>query len=500
MDTAAPDVLRELLDRSRAFGDGRIAFADHTRKISFADLRTEVEHGACVLRASGVRGGDVVAVSLPNSVDAAVLFLAVLRAGAVWVGIDPRTPADTRNQVVSDYGATYVDAAEWDTLRKRIPADSTSELPPITDPDLPAAVAFTSGTTGAPKTVVHTRTDISLTAMAYSSVQPQTLRVGVCLSLSILNLQVLGTCAGIFSGTTTVVLRRMDARSVADAVWRYRLQKVRALVPATVYDLVHDDTISADALRSLTDAGCGAAALPESVQTAFEVKFGVPIVGSYGLTEAPAAVAAEDSSRPRVPGSSGRALPHVRIEVLDEHGARVPAGVDGMIWISPRTDGPFADLYRRVGWRWSDGAFHRVVDHDRSLRTGDIGRFDGDANLTVVGRESDIIVRGGTNISAAELERVFANLPEVVGVGVVGIPDERLGQRVFVVVEPSAEFAAIDARADLTDRLETFAKDSFIPGKGPDWVIVVDSLPRNNMGKVARAELATLVPDDPACA
>jgi acyl-coenzyme A synthetase/AMP-(fatty) acid ligase len=494
MDIISPDVLRALYDPARESLGRKIAFADECRKLTYRDLRTEVDRGAAALLTHGIRAGDVVAATLPNSADASVLFLAVLRAGAVWVGIEPRTSAHKRKQTVSEFNAHFIDAVRWQDMREDVPGTVASILGPLPRPDLPAAIARTSGTTGTPKTIVHTRSDISLTAEGYASVQPQSLRVGVCLQLSILNLQILGTCAGIYSGATTFNLSRMDAHGVADAVWKYRLQKLRALVPATVYDLVHDPGISSDALRSLTDAGCGGAALSESLRREFERKFGVRVVGSYGLTEAPAAVAVEDSSFPRVPGTSGRTLPHIRLEALDDDGMRVPVGTDGALWVSPSTDGRYADLYRKTTWRWAAGKFERAIDHERSVRTGDIGRFDSDGNLTVTGRESDILIRGGANISASELESIFSELPEVSGVGVVGLPDERLGQHVLVLIEPSTGIPGDGGRERLLQQLETFCKERFLPGKGPDRIVLVDNLPRNSMGKVSRTELTALVP------
>jgi acyl-CoA synthetase (AMP-forming)/AMP-acid ligase II len=149
-------------------------------------------------------------------------------------------------------------------------------------------------------------------------------RVGVTLPCSILNVMIVGPLMSLIAGATTVLLDDFTARAVAAECCPRRLTMIRALVPATVYDLVHDDGIGPESLSTLREAGTGAAGLAEGLRVAFEAKFGIRMSGSYGLSEAPAAVCSEDTGRPRRLGSSGVPLPHVSISIRDPAGMPLP--------------------------------------------------------------------------------------------------------------------------------------------------------------------------------
>jgi acyl-CoA synthetase (AMP-forming)/AMP-acid ligase II len=256
---------------------------------------------------------------------------------------------------------------------------------------------------------------------------------------------------------------------------------VRALVPATVYDLVHDDAIAPDSLASLREAGTGAAGLAETLRAAFEAKFGIRLSGSYGLSEAPAAVCSEHTGTPRRPGSSGMPLPHASITIRNPDGMHLSAGELGEIWIGPASDGPWAGQYRGNLGRWVDGGL--VPSTGGEFATGDVGSLDDRGSLHVVGRTGDVITRGGVTVAAAEIEDVMGDFVGVRAAAVMGRPDDRLGERIVVFVE--AEHGQSLDPADVRRQAATVLSH----GKVPDEVIVLEALPRNAMGKVARAEL-----------
>jgi long-chain acyl-CoA synthetase len=173
---------------------------------------------------------------------------------------------------------------------------------------------------------------------------------------------------------------------------------------------------------------------------------------------------------PHVPDSSGVALPHLDVRIEDDE-----------VVVRAATDGPWAGAYTPMLGFWEDGAltpFGQDV-----LRTGDIGAFDDDGRLFIRDRKKLLIIRGGANVYPAEVERVLATAPGVRGSVAMGIPDERLGERVVAAVE-------VDGTAFVgTEALLEHCRANLARYKVPDEIVVLDELPRNAMGKVQRALL-----------
>jgi acyl-CoA synthetase (AMP-forming)/AMP-acid ligase II len=203
------------------------------------------------------------------------------------------------------------------------------------------------------------------------------------------------------------------------------------------------------------------------------------------MTEVPTIVTIEPLGGPPIPGSSGQPLPHLVVEVRGDDGQVLPLGRTGEITVRGQREGPWTGLYRpMLGYHGHADATTETV-RDAVLYTGDIGEVDQAGNLFVRDRRRALILRGGANIYPAEVERVVAEVPGVLGVAVVGVADERLGQRVAAAVE-LAPGAAVTA-ADLDARCRANLARYKIPEQ---WRFV--ELPRNAMGKIARAELEHL--------
>ncbi|WP_293047397.1 class I adenylate-forming enzyme family protein [Mycobacterium sp.] len=486
-----PDIL-SLLGRSDVVG---VAVEDTERSVSYSELGPSVRGLAGALAREGVSAGDRVAVMLPNSSASVELYLACALSGAIWVGINPAAPQAERDRQCSLVTPTVVVTSEvvsstpasgrvveLEELRQR-----RAEAP-YTPPDLtfPCAIGFSSGTTGTPKAIVHNRAAVSLVAAVLAETQLCAGdRVGVILPMSIHNLMAVGALPALFAGATCVAVDRMNAAGVAAACRDRRLSLLNALVPATIYDLVHDDdAIAPGMLSSLRFAGTGAAGLTESLRAAFEAKFGVRLVGTYGMTEAPGVVCSEKPDASHIPGASGTPLPHLAVGTCDDHGRRLTEGQEGELLVSAADSGKWADLYRPAMGRWTENGLVRTTLDEKSFRTGDYGWVDTDGAIHVTARRADVIVRGGVNVNAAEIESLLGQLPGVRDVAVVATPDARLGQRILAFAEPSPGIS-LDAA-----ELRRQAQSLLSHGKVPDE-FVVGGLPRNAMGKVARKELVT---------
>ena len=273
----------------------------------------------------------------------------------------------------------------------------------------------------------------------------------------------------------------MNASGVAAACLDRQLTQVNALVPATIYDLVHDDAITRGMLASLRLAGTGAAGLSESLRSAFEAKFGKRLVGTYGMTEAPGVVCIEDPDVPHIEGACGTPLPHLVVRTCDENGCPLPARQEGELVVSATKSGEWADVYRPAIGTWTEHGFAPRPPGERGFRTGDYGWVDDDGTVHVNGRKADVIVRGGVNVNAAELESVLGELAAVREIAVVGERDDR---------SASGSSRSRPAAGVTVDAawLRQQARGMLAHGKVPDE-FVVGVLPRNAMGKVVRAKL-----------
>ena len=488
------------------------ALVSRHRRLTFEELDDLTARAATQLAELGVRPGDRVGASAGNHAELVVAFLATQRLEAVWVGINQQLAAPEIEFILDDAGITAFlgdagtvaraaalrpDLTVLDITADGRPDDWFTSLgghdrlrPAPVDPHAPAAIGYTSGTTGQPKGAVHSQHNLLLPGASAALLRPDRpdARPGVCLPLTILNLVVLGPLVSFQQALPCVLMDRVDAVGIAGWIRDERLTTFAA-VPAMVHDLLtHPDVHDSD-LVTLVRPGVGGADCPQAVHDLYRARFGTRITTGYGLTEAPTAVTGEDPAEPGVPGSVGRPLPHVDITIRDDDGAVLPAGAEGEVCVGPAADGPLAGAYTPMLGYWdrpeaTDAAFW---EGGTVLRTGDIGRFDDDGHLFITARKHDLIIRGGANVYPAEVERVLAEVPGVAACCVVGVPDERLGERVAaaVVVEPGA---AVDA-----ERLTEACASSLARYKVPSRFEFVDALPRNAMGKVVRREVQALL-------
>jgi long-chain acyl-CoA synthetase len=248
-----------------------------------------------------------------------------------------------------------------------------------------------------------------------------------------------------------------------------------------LHDLSASPEVAPADLQSLEDVWTGGTHLPAGIRERFEARFGIPVHATYGLTEVPTVVTIESRGERPVAGASGRVLPHLEVEILDPNGAVLPAGEAGEITVRAARTGAWVGAWTpMLGYRNPQAAGPPV--RSGALHTGDIGELDGEGRLVVRDRRQAIILRGGANIYPAEVEQVLLRGPGVVGAAVVGVPDERLGQRVAAAIEVTTG-SSIDV-----DLLTATCREELARYKVPEqWRI--RPLPRNAMGKVVRPEV-----------
>jgi acyl-CoA synthetase (AMP-forming)/AMP-acid ligase II len=439
------------------------ALVTRSQRLTYAELDELCARATGALAAMGVKKGDRVAATLPNEVEVVAAFHATMRLGAIWLGINKALTPPERKYILEDAGASiYLEdpvelAAAFDDAEPREAID--------VDPFAPAGIAYTSGTTGYPKGAVHSQYNLLMPGqmVVESRGYDATLRKGDCFALTILNLQILTTLLTAQAGGTAIVMDRIDATGVAEWIRDERVTLFNG-PPALLHSLAHDDAIAASDLASLEEVWTGGADCPEAIRRAFEDKFGLPVLATYGLTEAPTIVAIDPVEGPHVSGASGHPLPHLDVRIVDEEICVAPAD----------------DRYKPMlgYWNRSDSAVH-----DGVLHTGDVGFIDEDGYLHVKDRKSLLIIRGGANVYPAEVERVLQEVDGVAASAVVGVPDERLGERVVALIEGTAG----------EDALRAHCEANLAKYKVPERFVFVDQFPRNAMGKIIRKELPTLL-------
>ena len=473
-------------------------------RFTYAELDSEIERVALALAAEGVGDGAVVAVSLPNASDVVVTFHAIMRLGAVWLGVNRNLAPPEKRYILGDAGAMLL-LADLDvtadlarsaeradppiiivgdqTWRDRV-ASEVGDYPRVrSDPSDVAAIAYTSGTTGRPKGVVHSHHNVLVPGAVLVATRrfgPQ-LRKGDCAALTILNMQVTSTLLVAQAGGTQIVMDRPDPAAVARWI---RSERVTAWfgVPTLLQGLAHSPDVGPDDLDSLSEVWTGGTFLPSSTRDTFISRCGHRPLATYGLTEVPTIATMETPDEPICDGSSGRALPHLVVEIRNDAGNVLPVGHQGTITIRAQESGAWAGQYRpMLGYLGNDSATAATLV-DGALVTGDVGYLDESGRLFVTDRRNALILRGGANVYPAEVERVLLGAPGVKGAAVVGVPDERLGQRVAAAIE-------IDPGTQPHEtELAEFCSRELARYKVPErWHFA--TLPRNAMGKVIRQDV-----------
>lgn len=489
--------------RALAADPGAVALVTRSGTWTYQELDTAADRGARVLEDLGVRPGDRIAASLPNDGDIVIAFHAAMRVGAVWVGVNrPLAPPEKRF-ILEDAGVSVL-LADDDVLAPLGPVEGVRAVPVgewrerlavaapdgargPTDPFAPAAIAYTSGTTGFPKGAVHSQYNLVLAAevtVASRGYGPE-LRKGDCLPLTILNMLVLTTLVVALAGGCCVIMDRIDAEGVAEWVERERVTTWNG-PPALLYSLVTNAAVTGAQMASLDEVWTGGADCPEAVRRSFREKFGLDVIATYGLTEAPTLVAIDARDGSHKAGASGRPLPHLDVRIVGPDGAPLGRGETGEICVGAAPDGPWAGAYRPMLGYWERPDATDAALSGGYLHTGDIGFLDEDGFLSVRDRKSLVIIRGGANVYPAEVERVIQEVEGVAASAVVGVADERLGERVVAIVErvPGHEVDDAVLRSHCGANLARY--------KVPERFVMVDALPRNQMGKISRRDLGPL--------
>lgn len=486
---------------------GQQALITGDRSVTFVELRTRALSAAAALEGLGIGSGDRVAIWSWNRIEYVEALLGCFLAGIAVVPVNRRLhPAEVDTLLAASGSRALIhdaEPAELDALPSaaglvRIPIAApgaggwnallAGSAPMITAEsvagDHPAWIFYSSGTSGMPKGAVHTHASV-----VSGLVTAQAAGIGFRSSDRLILVSPLSHGSGfmamlaLMAGACQIVYDSpsFDGARVVETMKAHAVNGVTYLVPTQLERLV--EAVAGDAeppaLRIVV-YGSAPSSL-EVLHRTVEV-LGSALIQIYGQAEAPPVVSLLDgpshvafaaTDDPRLQ-SAGRFAPGVEVRL-----APVGEGADGAGEIQLRTTFSAA---RYLGTAAPDFP----VTEDGWLRTGDVGRIAGDGYLFIVDRVRDIVVTGGTNVYAAEVERALSAHPAVREVAVIGVPDARWGERVHAVIVPAGE------RPDPVD-LSDFVGARLARFKVPKTYGFINDLPRNSAGKVLKRVLREMV-------
>ena len=459
----------------------------------------------------GVKKGDRVLITMPNSPEVVIGFNGIIKCGAIVVPVMPLLQAQEINYIVKDCQPKVLLTTELlfskcqqavkgldsppqvfvldnpesshSILTRMDNASKTAPEAAIDEHD-EAALLYTAGTTGNPKGVMLTHKNLFSNAKAAAEtakilqLRQGRVALGVlpfshAFGFTMMNVTLI-------LGDKNVLLPQFDPVKVFEAIEKYKVTH-SAMVPAMLHQLYHHPDADKYDTSSFFAVTSGSAALPQQLARNFQRKFSCVILEGYGLSEAAPIVTATDPTKKIKPGSVGLPLPGIKIAVVDENGNHLPPNEVGELIVS--------------GPNVLKGYYGKPEETKKALKdgwlyTGDMARIDEEGYLLIVDRKKDLIIRGGFNIYPRDLEELLTTHPDVAEAGVVGVPSPKMGEEVvaYIVKRKGSGLTEEDIRAYCQDKLAKY--------KTPRFIKIIGYMPRNLIGKIDKKKLRELAKKD----
>ena len=493
------------------------AFIFGETHMNFAQINGAANQVANGLKQIGIKPGDKVALSCFNLPYFPIIYFGILKAGGVVVPLSVLLKKDEIAYHLNDSDAKayfcfvgtpelpmgamghagFKEAALCEhffmitpkptdpspiegtkTLGSLMAGQSPVTETVATNAEDTAVIVYTSGTTGRPKGAELTHSGLLLNAQLCQrllTVQQED-RILIVLPLFHIFAMTVLMNAGIYEGTTSVLLPRFEAEAVLGLMTKHKIT-IFAGVPTMYWGLLNyqNEQFDLDAIsKDLRVCVSGGASLPVQVLHDFEAKFKVPILEGYGMSEGSPVVTFNTLDRERKPGSIGVEVWGVDVKIVDENDNEVPVGEKGEL------------IYR--GHNVMKGYYKKPEANVETLRggwlhSGDVAIKDEEGYYYIVDRTKDMIIRGGLNVYPREVEEVIMKHDSVSLVAVIGIPDEKMGEEIkaFVVLKEGMKAT----EQEIIDH----TKANIAAYKYPRVVEFVDSLPMSATGKILKKEL-----------
>lgn len=499
----------------------KVAYTDCRSQVTWSDLWRISGEIASGLFRRGVHAGDVVAVQLPNRIEFVFVLAAVARLGAVFCQYPPDYRAgeiefilrfsEAHTVIVPDNFREFDFPPMIDGLRDRLPQLVNTVVVPLgitppkfagetwltlsqlredreltAEPGLPRdanevlRIAFTSGTTGEPKAVMHT-TNTSLFCFEHAAK-----RLKIDRDANVLVLMPVGLNMGFatvvctaLTGAHAIFMERFNAAATLDLIKAHRVTTFTT-PPSVLVALLGEKSLDDSDLSSLRLVHTGGQSTLVKVLKEANERLGCPVIDIYGMLEV-GLTSSTDETEPYQEwvGTVGRPYPFMDVRILDSEDRDVPIGTEGEIVKS----GPTI----MVGYYRNPAKNAESWTPDGWFRSGDRGYVDQAGRLTISGRSKDMIIHGGANIWPRELEEILIKHPQVADVAMIGLQDDYFGEIVCACVVPKE-----GAQIELQDVID-FMKPEVAKYKLPQELQVFSVFPIGPTGKVVKRELAVEV-------
>lgn len=468
------------------------------RKVTYAQTQQTVHRIAAKLVADGVAPGDRVAMQVEKSPEAIALYLATLQIGGIFL---PLNTAYTRAEMdyfvedaspkvlvcapsaAADHNHRTAGGLIVETLGTEQEGTLLEAEEPYTEvfdaqPEDPASILYTSGTTGRSKGAVLTHRNLASNSQALLEVWEYTAEDTLIHALPIFHIHGLfvATNMTLAAGASMHWLPTFDADAIIDLLPE---STVLMGVPTFYTRLVKNKRLTRERCAQMRLFVSGSAPLLAADHENFQERTGHAILERYGMTETGMNTTNPYRGGTRKPGTVGKPFPGVEIRVVSrEDGSEQPQGEVGIVEVrGPNVFSGYWQMPEKTAAEFRDDGF---------FITGDLGRIDEDGHLCIVGRDKDLIISGGYNVYPKEIEEVLDGHPAVLESAVVGVPHPDFGESVLAAVVLKDGGRPED---ELVQELERFLGEKLARFKQPRGYRFIQALPRNVMGKVQKAQL-----------
>jgi acyl-CoA synthetase (AMP-forming)/AMP-acid ligase II len=480
-------LLGDILRRHARVRPNKTAYVTGEARVTYGDFHRRSNQLARALRGLGVGHGDRVAILANNVPEYPLVYFAVVKLGAIAVPLNARFKAEELAVLLEHSGAAVLFVSRElapllaplrDTalaqirhvvdidseLGERAALESDDDVDAAIDEHDPHVMLYTSGTTGVPKGALLSHRSYCLQGfISHVTTGLGEDDIGLCM-FPMFHMGGWAMPLGFWnSGSTVVIMPKAEPRAMLDTIGRERVTYFYA-VPTVFNALLALPDFDRFDLGSLRAIASGTAAMTREQVFAIIERFRCPqMFIIYGSTEAGPVAVLRPADVQRRPESVGRPFVTVEVRLLDAEGREVPADTVGEIAVR-------SEYTMRGYWRMPDETAAAITDG--WVRTGDLGVFDDEGFLSIVGRLKEVIRSAGENIFPAEVERVLLQHPDIADAAAVGVPDPHWGEAlaVAVVVRPGAALSAGDVIDHVSAHLATFKK--------PRRVLFLAELPR----------------------
>jgi len=509
--------LSVLLEDSARRYPTKDAFIFMDTHLNYAQINGAANQIANGLKALGIQKGDKVALSCLNLPYFPMVYFGILKAGATVVPLSVLLKRDEIEYHLQDSEAKayfcFLGTPELPMAQEGFsgfqeaeqcehffvitpqptdpsPIDGTKTLGSLmagqapvtelvpTEAEDTAVIIYTSGTTGRPKGAELTHSNLTLNAILSTNIvttQKEDIQLVVLPLFHIFAMTCLMN-AGIYKGSTSVLLPRFDGQAVFGLMQKHKIS-VFAGVPTMYWGLLNTDTNAFDMdtiTKNLKICVSGGASLPVTLLEDFEAKFHVPILEGYGMSEGSPVVTFNHLEVGRKPGSVGTPVWGVEVKLVDDNDQEVPLGEKGELVY--RGHNVMKGYYKRP-------EINAEVLKGGWLHSGDVAIKDEEGFFYIVDRTKDMVIRGGLNVYPREVEDVMMKHEAVSLVAVIGVPDEKMGEEIKACV-------VLKEGATITEeQLKAFTKENIASYKYPRIIEFLSALPMSATGKILKKEL-----------